>query len=99
MKKHEERKERRKSRAKNSKFSIDPIAERKKTVDKNPFRKKPLPTITSPMRASIREENIEAKKQLAEENKDTVGPMKRDKKSKIGAFSRKTNAVMKASKY
>ena len=50
------------------------------------------------MRASIREENIEAKKQLAEEKKDTV-PIKRDKKSKIGAFSRKTNAVMKASKY
>ena len=43
MKKHEERKERRKSKAKNSKFNIDPIKERTKTVDKNPFRKKPLP--------------------------------------------------------
>ena len=98
MKKHEERKERRKSRAKNSKFNIDPIKERTKTVDKNPFRKKPLPQITSPMRASIREENIEAKKQLEEEKKDIV-PVKRDKKSKIGAFSRKNNAVLKASKY
>ena len=98
MKKHEERKERRKTKAKNSKFSIDPINERKKTVDKNPFRKKPLPQITSPLRSSIRDENIEAKKLKAEEKKDTI--VKKEKKlSKIGgSFSRKNNAVLKASK-
>lgn len=56
-KKMEERKAKRKAKALSSKFNIDPISENKSKVDKNPFRKKELPKVTSPFRESIREEN------------------------------------------
>lgn len=60
----EERKARRKAKKEQERFAIDPIkAKKMSSVDKNPFRKKPLPQVTSPMIESIRTANIEENKE------------------------------------
>lgn len=90
----EERKERKRLRAEANKFKIDPISEKKVYVDKNPFRKKPLPKVISPLKQvdQIQDDNDRDK------STDLNLSQRSRKKTKIGTLSKKNDALLKASK-